>query len=120
MEAVQLERLLADAFARAGARIDLQVRRTGTRQGRFAATVQSLPVEVEWLTVGWPRQVRELLDRPGRPDLVAAPELSPGARTLLAEAGLSWVDQTGNANIAMPGLYISPVSELSADQRAPS
>lgn len=101
-----MERLLADAFARAGACIDLQVRRTGTRQGRFAATVESLPVEVEWLTVGWPRQVRELLDRPGRPDLVAAPELSPGARTLLAEAGLSWVDQTGNANIAMPGLYI--------------
>jgi hypothetical protein len=70
------------------------------------ATIQSVPAEVEWLSVGWPRQVRELLERPDRPDLVVAPELSPGAHTLLNEAGLSWIDLTGAANIHMPGLVI--------------
>lgn len=68
--------------------------------------IQSLPIDVEWLSVGWPRQVRDLLDRSDRPDLVVASELSPGARSLLTDAGLSWVDETGAARIALAGLYI--------------
>jgi len=114
MDPVRLERLLADAFARVDPEIAVRVEGAGSRRGRFAATIQSLPTEVEWLTVGWPRQVRDLLDRPDRPDLVVASELSPGARSLLAGAGLSWVDQTGAARIALPGLYIMADSGRSA------
>jgi hypothetical protein len=103
VDTVELERLMADAL---GARVDVRVESAGERRGRFTATIQSVPAEVEWLGVGWPRQVRELLERPDRPDLVVAPELSPGAHKLLNEAGLSWIDLTGAANIHMPGLVI--------------
>ena len=106
MDAVELERLLADAFARVDPEIIVRVEAKGSRQGRFTATIQSVPTEVEWLSTGWPRQVRDLLDRPDRPGLVAASELSPGARTLLTEQGLSWVDETGAARVALPGVYI--------------
>lgn len=94
---------MADAL---GARVDVRVKGAGDRRGRFTATIQSVPVEVEWLGIGWPRQVRELLDRPDRPDLVVASEFSPGAHKLLNEAGLSWIDLTGAANIHMPSLVI--------------
>lgn len=103
MDTVQLERLMADAL---GARVDVRVKEAGDQRGRFAATIQSVPVEVEWLGVGWPRQVRELLDRPDRPDLVVAPEFSPGAHKLLNQARMSWIDLTGAANIGLPGLLI--------------
>ncbi|MEP6815019.1 MAG: hypothetical protein ABI873_05665 [Marmoricola sp.] len=106
MDTVRLERLLADAFARVDPEIAVRVEGAGSGRGRFAARIQSLPTDVEWLGVGWPRQVRDLLDRPDRPDLVVAAELSPGARSLLTDAGLSWVDQTGAARIALPGLRI--------------
>lgn len=94
---------MADAL---GARVDVRVKRVGDRRSRFKATIQSVPVEVEWLGLGWPRQVRELLDRPDRPDLVVAPEFSPGAHKLLNEARMSWIDLTGAANIGLPGLLI--------------
>lgn len=99
---------MADAL---GARVDVHVKEAGDRRGRFTATIQSVPVEVEWLGVGWPRQVRELLDRPDRPDLVVAPEFSPGAHELLNQARMSWIDLTGAANIGLPGLLIIVESE---------
>ena len=106
MDTVRLERLLADAFARVDPEIVVRVEGTGSGRGRFTARIQSLPTDVEWLGVGWPRQVRDLLERPDRPDLVVAAELSPGARSLLTNAGLSWVDETGAARISLPGLHI--------------
>lgn len=101
-----MQRLLADSFARVDPEIDVRVDRAGARPGRFVATIRSTPTEVAWLATGWPRQVRDLLDRPDRPGLVVAAELSPGARKLLTEHGLSWVDETGAARIALPGVYI--------------
>ena len=94
---------MADAL---GPRVDVHVHEAEDRRGRFTATIQSVPVEVEWLGVGWPRQVRELLDRPDHPGLVVAPEFSPGARKLLNQARMSWIDLTGAANIGLPGLLI--------------
>lgn len=103
---MQLERLLADAFAHVDPEIDVRVDRACSRPGRFLATIQSVQTEVAWLSTGWPRQVRDLLDGPDRPGLVAAAELSLGARYLLTEHGLSWVDETGAARVALPGVYI--------------
>ncbi len=106
MDTVKLERLLIDAFAQAAPGLRIRVEAAGERPGRFDATLESVPAKVEWLGVGWPRQVRELLVRPDRPDLVVAPELSQGARSLLNEAGLSWVDGTGAARVALHGINI--------------
>lgn len=101
-----MQRLLADAFARVDPEIDVRVDRADARPGRFLATIQSIPTVVAWLSTGWPRQVQDLLDRPDKPGLVVAAELSPGARKLLTEHGLSWVDQTGAARVTLPGVYI--------------
>lgn len=98
-----MERLLAGAL---DGRVQVQIKAAGRRRGRFTAEIESRPVEVEWLTAGWPRQVNDLLDRPDRPDLVVASEVSPGAQSLLTRAGLSWVDLTGAAHISMPGLTV--------------
>lgn len=94
---------MADAL---GGRVEVRVKEARDKRGRFAAAIQSLPVEVEWLGAGWPRQVRELLDRPDHPDLVVATEFSPGALKLLNQAQVSWLDLTGAANIGLPGLLI--------------
>lgn len=106
VDTAELARLLTDAFSHVDPDIAVRVDRAGSRPGRFRATIQSVPTDVAWLSSGWPRQVRDLLDRPDRPDLVAASEFSLGARKLLTDEGVSWVDETGAARVALPGIYI--------------
>lgn len=108
METAELERLMADAL---GPRVDVSVRGSGPRRNRFRATIESTDVEVEWLNLGWPRQVQEMLDRPDHPDVVVARELSPGAIELLRGVDLSWVDLRGAADIHLNGLLIFIRSE---------
>src|SRR4029079_13354990 len=103
MDTSRLEMLLRDAFAQAAPGLGVEVKHGGLLPGRFYATLDDRAVEVAWLSVGWPRQVRELLAGRGHPDLVFAPELSPGARSMLEAAGVSWVDGTGAARVALPG-----------------
>lgn len=70
-------------------------------------------LRAQWVGAGWPRDVREILERidahQGWPrDLVLiARQFSPGARALLKDAGASWADQTGAAQIIAPGLLVS-------------
>ena len=82
MDTVQLERLLADSLL-----VSTQRSTCGwtvlARVRTVLATIQTTPTEVAWLATGWPRQIRDLLDRPDRPGLVVASELSQGARKLL-------------------------------------
>lgn len=54
---------------------------------------------VRWLTNGWPRQVSEALHATPRPDILAAPAMSPGARKAAHDAGVGWVDESGAADI---------------------
>lgn len=54
---------------------------------------------VRWLSAGWPRQVDEALRDNPRPDIVAAPRMSPGAREAARKAGIGWVDESGAAGI---------------------
>jgi hypothetical protein len=61
-----------------------------------------------WIGEGWPGDLRRILaDRPARLDVVVARRMSPGARAAAAEAGLGWVDESGAAEIALPGLVVS-------------
>jgi hypothetical protein len=58
-----------------------------------------------------PRAVTRLLaDTPSdvRPDVIAAPYLSPEARRRLVEGGIGYVDSTGNVRLSLsePGLFI--------------
>lgn len=64
-------------------------------------------LRLRWLGVGWPRQVAEALRSKPRPDVIAAPQLSPGARDLARQRRVGWVDETGAAEILAGTLLIS-------------
>ncbi|MEO8518029.1 MAG: hypothetical protein ABI438_02530 [Dermatophilaceae bacterium] len=75
------------------------VKSTGTDVS--LVTLAERTVSIAWLPVGWPKQVREILARAVVPDLVAAPEMSAGARRTAADAGLGWFDETGAADFTL-------------------
>ena len=65
-------------------------------------------LRVAWAGEGWPGDVKPLLDRSWEHvDVVAARRMSPGTRAALIDAGLGWVDETGAAEMSLPGLVIS-------------
>lgn len=70
-------------------------------------SVAGRKLRLRWLPVGWPRQVAEALRRRPRPDIIAAPRLSPGARHLAGQQEVGWLDESGAAEIATGSLLIS-------------
>jgi hypothetical protein len=82
-----------------------------------------LRLRLRWLTDGRLRQGREALSRDPMPDLIAAPELSPGARNLARDCGVGWLDETGAAEISIEMLLVSrsvatpPVSDSGSHWR---
>lgn len=70
--------------------------------------VNGQPVEVKWIGPGHLGDVRSALEkRPKRNVILAARQMSPGARAALSEAGVSWADETGAAEIALGTILIS-------------
>lgn len=78
-----------------GGRTDVSLVRVGGRT-----------ISIAWLALGWPKQVREVLSRAAIPDLVAAPEMSAGARRTASEAGLGWFDETGAADFTLSPTFL--------------
>ncbi len=65
-------------------------------------------LDVKWVGEGSLGAVVSLLRAAERrPDVVAARELSPGAKNALSEAGVAWVDETGAAEIAIGTIVVS-------------
>lgn len=63
---------------------------------------------VAWIGEGWLGDLRRMLaDHPAHVDIVVARRMSPGARAAAAEASLGWIDESGAAEIALPGLVVS-------------
>lgn len=73
----------------------------------FLVSMGERSLRLRWLPVGWPRQVGEALRRRPRPDIIAAPRLSPGARELAAWEDVGWLDESGAAEIHAEALLIS-------------
>lgn len=72
------------------------------------ASVGGREVRVAWAGEGWVRDVRPFVAGDGdRPEVVVARRISPGARELLAQAGVGWADETGAAEIALATLVVS-------------
>lgn len=65
------------------------------------------PVEVKWVGEGNLGEVRRALAGDRRPEVVVGRRLSPGAREALAQAGVSWVDETGAAEVALGTIIVS-------------
>lgn len=64
-------------------------------------------IEVKWIGEGNLGDVRRLLEKGKRPNVVIARQMSPGARNALAQAGISWVDETGAAEVALGSIIVS-------------
>jgi hypothetical protein len=59
-----------------------------------------------WVRRGWPADVRARLEHTPGLTLVVAPQLSSGARRLLDERAINWVDETGAASLRGEGLLV--------------
>lgn len=64
-------------------------------------------VRVGWAGEGWVGDVRAFAEPAGRVDVVAARRLSPGAVAHLRDAGIGWVDELGNAEIAFGNVVVA-------------
>lgn len=87
---------------------DVLPRSVEVRRAEAGVVVNGHPVQLAWVGEGNLRDVRPVLeDRQGRPEVVVARRLSPGARERLSEAGIGWVDETGAAEIAVGSIVVS-------------
>lgn len=96
-------RAALEAVLPSGTRVEL----AHQRDQDFLVFVAGRKLRIRWLTVGWPRQVAEALRSRPRPDIIAAPRLSPGARELAGSEHVGWVDESGAAEIHAEALLIS-------------
>ncbi|MDR2987307.1 MAG: hypothetical protein LBV34_20970, partial [Nocardiopsaceae bacterium] len=88
------------------------IKDAGQRDRDVLVSVAGRTLRLRWLSVGWPRQVAEALRQEPRPDVVAAPRLSPGARELARREQVGWVDEAGAAEICADNLLISRTGEI--------
>ncbi len=69
-------------------------------------------IALAWVGEGHLGEVRRALVEAPRPDVIVGRRLSLGAREALAQAGVSWVDETGAAEIALGMLVVSRTGRL--------
>jgi hypothetical protein len=84
--------------------------KVGTPKRGTAAdlTINGQPLAIKWIGEGRLGDARRVLSqRGGRPDIVVARRISPGARHAFSEAGVGWVDETGAAEIAIGSVIVS-------------
>lgn len=99
--------VLAEVEAQDGSIVNLRIGST-----RFSAT---------WLGEGWLSDLTHVLKRdPDGLDVVVARQMSPGAAAGTAQAGLGWVDETGGAELVLPGLVLARTGQkVPLSQSAP-
>lgn len=79
----------------------------------------SVGADAVWIGDGWLSDVRRVLTRwPDGVDFVAARRLSPDAQAAAATAGLGWIDESGAAELSLPGVIVSR-SGTAEPKRAP-
>ena len=96
---MNIDRVLA-AF-RAVLPSSVQVTVTNHDVRSVSLSIGDTPARVRWLDRGWPRQVREALEADPGVDVLAAPQMSAGARAVADDAGIGWIDETGAAEFAI-------------------
>lgn len=70
--------------------------------------VNGQPLNIKWAGKGYLGDVRRVLSMSrDRPDIVVAQKISPGARKELIDAGVSWVDEGGSAEIVIGLIVVS-------------
>lgn len=77
-------------------------------------------IEVKWVGEGNLGDVRRVLGLPLRPDVVVGRRLSPGAREALRQARVSWVDETGAAEVALGTIIVSRTGHAGPSEPPPA
>lgn len=85
--------------------------------GDGVIVVAGSPLSLHWVGEGWPSDVRRALREGIEVDVMAARAFSEGARQILRERGLGWVDETGAAEIAKGLLVVSRSGDPEAGRR---
>jgi hypothetical protein len=82
--------------------------RVAGRDSGADVIVNGVEIQAKWIEEGSLRQARALLEhKRNRPDVVVARHLSPGAREILSQAGVGWIDETGAAEISLGSIVVS-------------
>ena len=82
------------------------VRLIATKDAVTELTVGATPLRATWVPRGWPSEVRSAIAAHPHSDIVVAPSISPGAREVARSAGVGWVDESGEADIAIGPLIV--------------
>jgi hypothetical protein len=88
---------------------DVEVERAhdgGDYRVRVPALAGEPQFAAAWIRRGWPAEVRAQLDRSPGLTLLVAPEFSSGARRLLDDHAINWVDEAGAASLRAPNLLV--------------
>lgn len=100
---------------------DVEMR--GNRDGTWRLAVLDVAgrprFRTAWIRAGWPAEVRAALDRSPDLTLAVAPVFSSGARRLLEDQQVSWIDETGAANVREAGLLVRVDQGPARDDPAP-
>jgi hypothetical protein len=86
--------------------VDVREGSDGTWHLAVSGTRRQPRFRTLWLRRGWPADVRTAVERFPQATLVVAPALSSGARTLLEDQQVNWVDETGAASVRGDGLLV--------------
>ncbi|MEZ4742676.1 MAG: hypothetical protein R3B45_09545 [Bdellovibrionota bacterium] len=76
-------------------------------------------IKASWADSGWLKQVRKAIGRKPKPDIVIARKISPGSKEELKKNNIGWVDETGDASIAIGSIIVSksgiPINEIQSE-----
>jgi len=88
--------------------VDLELRTGPNPRARdFEARILGRVLRVEWLSHAWLSAVERILARPDPADIIVGQRVSPASRKALAQAGIGWVETSGDAEIATDFLVVS-------------
>lgn len=88
--------------------VDLELRvGPDSRAHDFEARIRGRVLRVEWVSHAWLSAVERILARPDPPDIIVGQRVSPASREALAQAGIGWVEMSGDAEVATDFLVVS-------------
>lgn len=86
--------------------------------GSIEVDINGQPIIAVWTARGWPKQVEEATERHDNVDVLVAPSVSEGARKMLEDRGVGWVEQTGAASFAVGPVVVERDAQVRREDSA--
>lgn len=88
-------------------------------KGETELALAGRTVRACWVGEGRLGVLKAVLESPRRPEVVVGRHFTPGGKDALAQAGVSWVDETGAAEIALESIIVSRTGRTLAPEPTP-